>query len=190
MSRRSEPDFISLGLCLPARSFRSSRSVIASKRPGRPGPAAAALESFLDAAATPLHAALPPPPSWRLTGSIACRPGEEPQAADYVMRFSPAVGAAIESIRRRSGRREHRRRPARASAWENIALSRQVGRGGMGVVYEAVHESLGRRVAIKLMPGLDMADPTGSRAFLARSPYDGARPSPSKHRADLRGRRA
>ena len=34
----------------------------------------------------------------------------------------------------------------------NYDVVREIGRGGMGVVFEAVHESLGRRVAIKVMP--------------------------------------
>jgi WD40 repeat protein len=47
----------------------------------------------------------------------------------------------------------------------DFRLLREVGRGGMGVVYEAEQVSLGRRVAIKLLPANVFRDPTRRRRF-------------------------
>jgi serine/threonine protein kinase/WD40 repeat protein len=47
----------------------------------------------------------------------------------------------------------------------DFRLLREVGRGGMGVVYEAEQVSLGRRVAIKLLPSSVFRDPTKRLRF-------------------------
>jgi WD40 repeat protein/serine/threonine protein kinase len=89
--------------------------------------------------------------------------GEQPQTAEYKVRF-PLISTQVDAIVRE------------VTAWNSASsghpvqlgkyrIVRQVGRGGMGVVYEAIDETQGRRVAIKLIPGIDLFDPNSRERF-------------------------
>ena len=62
----------------------------------------------------------------------------------------------------------------------DFELIREIGRGGMGVVYEARQVSLDRRVALKVLPAETTADPARLQRFVTPS----ARWSISRSRSD------
>ncbi len=108
-----------------------------------------------------------------------CRRGERPSLDDYAARYPHFAGRiydlfpALLEIEGIGPQRspaaesptEHDAAPLSLDRLGDYRILRELGSGGMGVVYEAVRESLRSRVALKLMHARFRADPTYVRRF-------------------------
>jgi WD40 repeat protein/serine/threonine protein kinase len=106
-----------------------------------------------------------------------CRRGERPSVKEYIDRYPHLEGdlrailpAVVEIEQVEQGQRAAAvpapsgadPPPARVGDYR---ILRELGRGGMGVVYEAEQQSLGRRVALKVLSNQALGDGTGQERF-------------------------
>jgi WD40 repeat protein/serine/threonine protein kinase len=117
----------------------------------------------------------------QLAEDFACRfrRGEHPALKEYTDRY-PELASEIHQLFPaliKVEQAEDIRRAGEDDDWDSAATTpplshvgdyrilREVGRGGMGVVYEAEQVSLARRVALKVLPGHVASDPKALRRF-------------------------
>ncbi|MEW6743619.1 MAG: serine/threonine-protein kinase [Planctomycetota bacterium] len=99
--------------------------------------------------------------------SIAQYAAEHPELAEEIRDLFPAI-AAVERLKLQRESESGGRAslgPVKLERLGDFRILREIGRGGMGVVFEAEQESLGRRVAIKVLPRRASLDEEHIRRF-------------------------
>jgi serine/threonine protein kinase len=89
-----------------------------------------------------------------------------PGLATEIRNLFPTI-MALEKVRAEQEQVNGARVPAAAKLKRlgDLRIVREIGRGGMGIVYEAIQESLGRRVAVKVLAHHSRLDDTHRRRF-------------------------
>lgn len=106
-------------------------------------------------------------------GALRC--DSQVSVEEFLTRYPDASGqlaellssiAMIEGLKQQSGLGSGQARKAsiECEQLDDYTLLREIGRGGMGIVFEAIHQSLGRKVAVKILAN----DRLGESKYLAR----------------------
>ena len=90
---------------------------------------------------------------------------EHPEWADAVRSLLPAMRSLAELADEASELPDGDRDEEGRAVFGNFRIVREVGRGGMGVVYEAEQAALKRRVALKILPQSSVMDPRALQRF-------------------------
>ncbi len=96
------------------------------------------------------------------------RQGQSPSMEEYIERY-PAYSDRIRLLFPMLAMLEETAKPAAPPRPEHLGeyqILREIGRGGMGVIYEAVQSSLDRHVALKVLPHHLIARPDIRTRFL------------------------
>ena len=102
--------------------------------------------------------------------SISEYSDEHPELADQINRLFPSIVMMEQFGEQEQSHRQDAESQAafarrRIERIGDYRIVREIGRGGMGIVYEAIQESLGRRVAVKVLLGNALLDDKHLRRF-------------------------